>query len=67
MATQAGQLHELDEENDRVLRERKELEGDGQVSPLGISARQLPDILTLISGAHSDRGRRGLPGVKVIA
>jgi hypothetical protein len=37
MATQADQLHELDEENDRVLRERQELEGDEQVSPLDIS------------------------------
>lgn len=36
MATPAGQLHELDEENDRLLRERRELEGDEQVSQPGI-------------------------------
>jgi hypothetical protein len=43
MATQAGQLHELDEQNDRMLRERQEREGDEQVS-LPISFRYLSDI-----------------------
>jgi hypothetical protein len=69
MATKAGRLHELDERNDRMLRERQEREGDEQVSLL-ISFRYLSDILGIlmrISGAHFNPGQRGLPGVKAIA